>query len=242
MADVIFKSSFSLKFKSEEIEKEFQSAREQSIKLCNLIYTFLILFISIIFTFIYLQTSYEDEEEKQRLGEFIKEITYFETGIHSVLFFLSLKFRKISWQKLISYINIYFTVITYITFRIYLLNFVKSYYFIWTLTFTIQQLFLLTTFYSDYLDFFDGFLIYLSAVFSSFLLFYGIDPSVNYLRLSVDGIAVMSTTIMSYYYMFERRRGFYYYYTTMRTIKWYQGLIENINNRYYGEKKTRIFF
>jgi hypothetical protein len=240
MADDIFKSSFTLKFKSEEIEKEFQLTRAQSLKICNLIYTLVILFLSIIFTFVYLQTSYEDD--KQRLGEFIKEITYFETGIHSVLFFLSLKFRKISWHKLISHINIYFTMITYLTFRIYLLNFLKSDYFIYTLAFTIQQFFLLTTFYSDYLDFFDGFLLYLSAVLSSFWLFHGIDPSFNCLRLIADGIAVMSTTIMFYYYMYERKRGFYYYYTTNRTIKWYQGLIDNINNRYYREKKTRIFF
>lgn len=239
MAD-IFKSPFTLILKYEEIEHAYQEIRNKSIKFINLIYTSITLIFSLVCYSIYTLTD-SIKEDQIHLIEYIQKVSSFLVGIHTILFFLNINTNRIILHRWISYLNIFFFMLSNFTLRIYLINYESNDYLISSVIFIFQQFFLFSLFLSNALDFYEGFWIYLISEFSSHLIYAGIFDKTNHFRLALDGMAVIITSVMSYYYVYERRKSFFLKYTGKMRLKWFKNTIDTINCGFANIKKRRKY-
>ncbi len=112
----IFKSNFTLKFKAQKIEEDYDQMRNKNMRKYNITYSIINLILSIIHSLVYSLTYFE-------IGSFlyyyIKYTTYILTGIHVICLMTTIIAKKYLIHIWISRVNNFTIFMNFLAFRIY---------------------------------------------------------------------------------------------------------------------------
>ena len=203
----------------------------------NTIYAMINLLISVAHMATY---GVQNEYSQIPLYYFIKITAYVLFGLHVIFLILAIYIKNSKYQRWISYTNLSAIFLNNVSLRIYLSIFVKVDYLVFNLIFILQQFYTQVWFFTNNLDFLDGFWIYLKITITTIIYFLGYIPIELIFRAVISGIIIMTTSFFSYFYVKEKRSPFYYNFQNEETIKWYQSIIENMNSGFVSIENSKI--
>jgi len=149
-----FKSKFTLNFKNPLTEEKYLSSLRINQRRNNIIYSLIILLVSIINNIIY---SIFVIEENQNFHDYIKITSYVITGMYFLFLFIGILTVHKKMHQWISYLNFYFLLFLNYSLRSYLYYFSNVDVVVVSLVYSTQYSFRFTFYLTGVLDFIHGF-------------------------------------------------------------------------------------
>jgi signal transduction histidine kinase len=220
----IFLSKISLHYQNEEITKEYDTRRFETVKKRNIIYHSFVLLLALIVNFIIFYYDYR----KSVLFLFIICLIYSALtllGLTCSIFTNNKTFHLIMIYTNFVVSNAYFASIRYL-----IANKVNPDVSIFSITLTVELLFRVMFFVTGDLDFADGLFCFFLVILSNTLLIIFALPMQFWFRPGVIDSMIVITCIISYFIVREKRKAFYYNLTMEKKNDWYKSILENMSS------------
>jgi signal transduction histidine kinase/CheY-like chemotaxis protein len=222
-----FISRLTLKYHDAELERRYSNMRYSSILKYNIIYSILGLIYSL----------YNSLTYKFYFPHQVNEYKQLNTGLcfsisllQFIIFILCIVIRNSKFQQLISYINQYMLLFMNYQFRVYLTDEQKVDNKIYALVFTLQFIYKFSWYFTDCLDFLDGFILNIIHSASAYLFFGFQAPLSQHYIFSVLTVMYMLGAMVMYFYVKEKRRSYYYHSGLEKRVNWYSDIFNNMNS------------
>jgi signal transduction histidine kinase/CheY-like chemotaxis protein len=115
-------------------------------------------------------------------------------------------------------------------FRVYLTDEQKVDNKIYALVFTLQFIYKFSWYFTDCLDFLDGFILNIIHSASAYLFFGFQAPLSQHYIFSVLTVMYMLGAMVMYFYVKEKRRSYYYHSGLEKRVNWYSDIFNNMNS------------
>jgi signal transduction histidine kinase/CheY-like chemotaxis protein len=223
----LFNSELTLKFQDKELEKKYNTMRHTSILKYNIIYSSIGLIYSIYISIMY---KYFFQIQQAELKQINMGLNYTVLTLQFIILLLGIFIRNPRFQQIIALTNFYILMFMNQQMNRYLISNYKVDVRMYSLSVTLQYLYRFTWYFSNCLDFLEGFL--LTIVMSvSYYLFYGFQtPLVEHNTFSATIFMYVIGALVMYFYIKEKRKSYYYHTELEKRVNWYGDIFDNMNS------------
>jgi signal transduction histidine kinase len=229
----IFNSIYTLEFCDLKLEKEFFIHR--NIRKNNIIFTGVTLGLSIL-----CNLCLEIKEFKIDLYYFMRYMGFVVTFLHLLFLIISIKVRNTTFHRIIGVLNFIVLELVNYSFRIYL-NVVLGFDVIYmNLIYTLHSMFRLAFFFTNTLDFKDGFIgLFVVCITPYVFYFHVIDMNIHF-RFGINSLMSLLNGVVSYVFVYAGKKSFYFSKQNEKNIKWFRSIIENMNSGFVSITNRNI--
>jgi signal transduction histidine kinase len=233
----IFRSRLTLKYESQDLEKAYTQMRLKTLKLFNIIFSSLALVFSLVNT-----TLYSIDEYGERTYLHTKYITYATSGSIFIVFLMSVFIKNPRLQVYITYFNFVLELYPFYLFKIYLGTLENNYISFQTLIYILQLLIRLLWFFTNVLDFLEGFILSIIKLLAVYICFGPLTPLHLHYKYALHNVMVYIELAIIYFYVYEKKKAFYYNKKLKNQNLWYDSIIQNMDNGFLRVNSERIMF
>jgi signal transduction histidine kinase len=225
MPEKVFESMITLKFINPDIQKEYKTQEEKNLKQRAIIFSTILMILNLT-NILLLNFDHSD----QFFFCYLQICSYIITGITAVTLTIIIFTRNKDVLKISNYINFFISCFTKFILRIYFADYLKTDVFVLALIYTIQNLYIVTWYYSNSIDFYPGLILTVLKSITLYLTFGFLLPTDNHFRFSINAFVYLFTSFLAYTYVYERKKSFYYFKLMEIGKGYYQNILENMNS------------
>jgi signal transduction histidine kinase len=201
--------------------------RHTSILKYNIIYSSIGLIYSIYISIMY---KYFFQIQQIEFKQINIGLCYTVSTLQFIILLLGIFIRNPRFQQIIAFTNFYILMFMNQQMNRYLISNYKVDVRMYSLGVIMQYLYRLTWYFSNCLDFLEGFLLTV-AISVSYYLFYGYQtPLAEHHTLSATIFMYVIGTLVMYFYIKEKRRSYYYHAELEKRVNWYGDIFDNMNS------------